>query len=318
MSQDPNEPKPPIEDTAETTDQAQTVAQEVPEELREDLPEDTEPDAVVLVDDATGPSPWARLGAEAFGTFFLVLAGTTLAIGLLGSNPLATALAFGIAVMVGVAIFGRVSGAHFNPAVTLGLALAGRTSWKDVLPYWLAQLVGGAAGAGILFLVLGTWPALTESYGTTARALISYASNGFGDHSPLATPASGVAGFSLAGALVIEVVVTAIFVSVVLGATRPAAKRSLAPATIGLALAVLILVAMPVTNGSLNPARSTATAIFSESWALGQLWVFWVAPLVGAAVVGLLYRAFVAPAEVTDLDLLEEEEEEILLEETTG
>lgn len=314
MSQDPNEPTPPTDD-AEVQDQEQdeTTDDGFPEELREELPEDTELDAIVVVDDRTGPSPWARLGAEAFGTLFLVLAGTTLAIGLLGSNPLATALAFGIAVMVGVAVFGQVSGAHFNPAVTLGLAFAGRIAWKDVLPYWLAQLVGGAAGAGVLFLVLGTWPALTESYGTTARALISYASNGFGDHSPLATPASGVSGFTLAGALVIEVVVTAIFVTVVLAATRPAAKRSLAPATIGLALAVLILVAMPVTNGSLNPARSTATAIFSESWALGQLWVFWVAPLVGAAVVGLLYRAFVAPAEVIDLDLVEEE---ILLENT--
>jgi aquaporin Z len=256
-----------------------------------------------------GPGLVSRLAAEAFGTLFLVIAtlGTALYANVtgLGGGPLATALAAGLALLAGAVAVGYVSGGHFNPAVTLGAAIAGRTSFKDVLPYWLAQLVGAIAAAGVLFVTLASFPTLAEQ----ARTYFSSVANGYEIHSPIGAQVQGQ-GFSLLGALLIELVMTAIFVGVVLGSTDRRSTNSLAPAAIGFAFVVGLLVTIPITNGSLNPARSTAAAVFSESWALGQLWIFWVAPLVGAALAGLLYRAF--GAEPVQDDLLGEDDVVVL------
>ncbi|MDM7854223.1 MIP family channel protein [Cellulomonas alba] len=278
-------------------------------------PQDDEADAY-YVPAGTGvvatPSLIARLGAEAFGAFFLVLAGVGVAlyasVGSLGGGTLAVGLAFGLAVLAGIAAVGHVSGGHFNPAVTLGAALGGRTPWRDVLPYWLAQVIGGAVGAAVLFVAIPKTlpPLISQKEGDTARDFFDGVSNGFGPHSPLHTASSGATSFPLVTALLVEVVVTAIFVGVILGVTDRRASKGQAPVAIGLALAILILVAIPVTNASLNPARSTATAIFANTWALKQLWLFWVAPLVGGAIAGLVYRAFAA--EPVEDNLLEEDD----------
>lgn len=256
-----------------------------------------------------GPGLGSRLAAEAFGTLFLVIAGLGTAlyanIAGLGGGPLATALAFGFALLAGAVAVGYVSGGHFNPAVTLGAAIAGRTSWKDVLPYWLAQLVGGVAASAVLYVTLSSFPTLAEN----AREFFSSVANGYGTHSPIGAQVQGE-GFTLLGALLIEVVITAIFVGVILGSTDRRSTNSLAPAAIGVAFVVGLLVTIPMTNGGLNPARSTAAAVFSESWALGQLWLFWVAPLLGAALAGLLYRAF--GAEPVQDDLLGEDDVVVL------
>lgn len=281
---------------------------------------DTDEDVVVEELDAyvvpagtvvvTGPSLVARLGAEAFGTFALVLVGLGIALyaDLSRVGTLAVGLGFGLAVLAGIIAVGHVSGGHFNPAVTLGAAIGGRTAWKDVLPYWLAQLVGGILAAAILFITIPkTLPsAITQVEGTTARNFFTNLANGYGEHSPLATASSGAVEFSLVVGLLVEIVVTAVFVGIILGATDRRSANVQAPFAIGLALAVLIFVAMPVTNASLNPARSSAAAIFADSWALSQLWLFWVAPLVGAALAGLIYRAFAA--EPVEDNLLEEDD----------
>ena len=259
----------------------------------------------------TGPSLVARLGAEAFGTFTLVLVGLGIALystvsGLGGT--LGVALGFGIAVLAGIIAVGHVSGGHFNPAVTLGAAIGGRTAWKDVLPYWLAQLVGGILAAAILFITIpAALPGLlNQGAEASSKSFFSSVSNGYAEHSPLSVASQGQVEFSLVIALLVEIVVTAVFVGIILGATDRRSANVQAPFAIGLALAVLILVAIPVTNASLNPARSTASAIFSDSWALSQLWLFWVAPLVGAALAGLIYRAFAA--EPVEDNLLEEDD----------
>jgi aquaporin Z len=264
---------------------------------------------------ASGPSLLAKLAAEAFGTFFLVLAGLGAALysnlGSLGGGTLGVALAFGIAVLAGIATVGHISGGHFNPAITFGAALGGRTPWRDLVPYWLAQLVGGTVAAAVLFVAIPH--DLSTALGhKNVQQTFSNVANGYGAHSPLAIAvAQGTSGqshaqFPLVTALLVEVIVTAILVGVVLGVTDRRARRVQAPFAIGLALTALILVALPVTNASLNPARSTAAAIFSQSWALKQLWLFWVAPLVGGAIAGLVYRAF-AVAPVKD-NLLEEDD----------
>jgi aquaporin Z len=241
----------------------------------------------------------ARLGAEAFGTFFLVLAGLGVALyaGItgLGGGPLAVALAFGIAVMASAIAVGHISGGHFNPAVTFGAAIAGRMSWRDVLPYWLAQLIGGALASSVLYVVLASLPAMAGN----ERKFFSGAANGFGTHSPAASAQS--AGFGLLGALLIELVVTAVFVGVILGATDRRSAYIQAPFAIGLTFGVGILIAIPITNAGLNPARATAAAIYSDGWAFGQLWLFWVAPLAGAALAALVYRAFAAEPVRDDL-----------------
>ena len=245
------------------------------------------------------PGLLARLGAEAFGTFFLVLVGVGIALYSSFSNVgggLGTALGFGVAVLAAIVAVGHVSGGHFNPAVTLGACLAGRTSFRDLLPYWLAQVVGGALGAAVLFLTIPSQlPALlSQGAPASVRSFFSATANGYGPHSPLATLSGGGAEFGLVSALLIEVVGTAVFVGVILGATDRRANKAHVPFAVGLTLTVVLMLATPVTNGSINPARSLAAAIFSESWALEQVWLFWVAPLLGAAIAALVYRAFAA------------------------
>ena len=278
-----------------------------------------EDDAAGFPDDAfgsaltvtTGPTLMAKLGAEAFGTFILVLisvgAAIFAALGAVGGGALGIALATAIAIAGAAGAVGHISGGHFNPALTLGSAISGRTPWADVLPYWVSQLIGGAAASAILFVTISGVPAL----GDNVRTFFSTAANGFGDHSPLA--AAGVeGGFTLAAALIIELVATAILVAIVLGVTHSRARNSIAPLTMGLTYGALLLVTLPVTNGSLNPARSFAAALFSESWAFGQLWLFWVAPLAGAGIAALIYRLVaVNPADAAVVDVYDFEYDEL-------
>lgn len=249
------------------------------------------------------PSLLARLGAEVFGTFFLVLAiiGVALYTFVSQQNALAVALAGGLALLAGAAAVGNVSGGHFNPAVTLGAAIGGRTAWRDVLPYWVAQLVGALlAGLVLLATVPNSLPALVGQEGR--GGLFVSTANGYGDFSSLSTASQGGTEFGLLAALLIETIATAVFVGVILGVTDKRATVQYAPVVIGLTLTALILVAVPVTNASLNPARSMASAVFAgdgDLWT--QQWVFWVAPLLGAAIAGLFYRAFAFAPKQDDL-----------------
>lgn len=221
----------------------------------------------------------SRLIAEVFGTFVLVFAviGTAL---FASSNTgyLGVALAVGLAVMGSAYAVGHISGGHFNPAVTLGAAVAGRMLWKDVLPYFAAQIVGGILASSLLFGIAagasGNFLANAQKGG--------FASNGFGAHSP--------EGFNLISVILVEVILTAVFLWVILGVTAPNSTTvGFAPLAIGLTLTVIHLVAIPVSNASVNPARSIATAIYGGGDALGQLWVFILAPLVGAAIAGFTW-----------------------------
>lgn len=221
----------------------------------------------------------ARLGAECIGTFWLVFGGCGSAVLAaafpeLGIGFLGVALAFGLSVVTMAYAVGHVSGGHFNPAVTFGLYAAGRIPVGDVLPYWAAQVVGAGAAAAVLFVVASGQPAFTLADG--------FAANGFGAHSP--------GGYSMTAALVVEIVLTAVFVAVILGATSPGAPKGFAPLAIGLTLTLIHLVSIPVTNTSVNPARSTSQALFVGGWATAQLWLFWAAPLAGALVAGLVHR----------------------------
>lgn len=270
----------------------------------DDLLEDWEEDAT-----SSGPGWPALLAAEAFGTFVLVLAGVGVAVyaGLsgIGGGPLAVALAFGLALAVAITAVGRVSGGHFNPAVTLGAVLAGRTPLVRLLPYWVAQVVGGLGGALVAFVAVPTaLPTAVNGSSTSVRTYFSAVSNGYdtsatATHSPLGRVASQVMT-GPASAFLVESVLTAVFVGVILAVTHRRANPQLAPFAIGGTLAVLILVALPLTNAGLNPARSLATAVLSEHWALSQVWLFWVAPLVGALVAGLIGRLFQAQAVVPE------------------
>jgi len=232
--------------------------------------------------DAPAPAPGlaAALGIELFGTFVLVLVGVGVGMYATVTNvgPLGGALAFGLTLMVLVAAFGRVSGGHFNPAVTLGAALAGRSRWTALVPYWLAQVVGGALATLVLYVVASSNPQITSE---TSRQLFSAAANTFGSGSSLQ--------FGILGALLLETVATGVFVAVVLAVTDREAPPTLAAPAIGLALGVGLLLLVPVTGGSMNPARSLAAAIFAGSGALGQVWLFWLAPLLGAAIAGLVH-----------------------------
>ena len=180
----------------------------------------------------------------------------------------------GLTVLTGAYAFGHVSGAHFNPAVTLGLFSAGRFPAKDIAPYVAAQLIGGVVAAAVLYAIAGGAPNFDAAAG--------FASNGYGEHSPQ--------GYSLQAGLVCEIVLTFMFLIVILGATSERAPKGFAPIAIGLALTLIHLISIPVTNTSVNPARSEGVAIFQGGWALQQLWLFWVAPLVGAALAGALQR----------------------------
>jgi aquaporin Z len=228
-----------------------------------------------------------KLLAEAIGTFWLVLGGCGSAVFAaaypeLGIGFLGVALAFGLTVLSMAAAIGHISGCHLNPAVTAGLVASGRVPAKDLLPYWAAQIVGGLAGAGILYLVASGLP----GFDVVASG---FASNGYGDHSPAASLGGG--GYTWQSCFIIEAVLTAVFLFVIHGVTDKKAGSVIAPIAIGLCLTLIHLVAIPVTNTSVNPARSTATAVFVGGWALQQLWLFWVAPLVGGIVGGLVYRS---------------------------
>lgn len=220
-----------------------------------------------------------KLMAEFIGTFWLVLGGCgaavlAAAVPNVGIGYAGVALAFGLTVLTGAYAFGNISGAHFNPAVTFGLFMGGRFSGRTVIPYWAAQLTGGMFAATVLYFIASGAPGFDASAG--------FASNGYGDHSPQ--------HFSLAAGLLSEVVMTFMFLIVILGATSEPAPVGFAPLAIGLALTLVHLISIPVTNTSVNPARSTAVAVFQGSWALQQLWAFWVAPLIGAGLAGIVHR----------------------------
>ncbi|MCH9709501.1 MAG: aquaporin Z [Actinomycetia bacterium] len=229
------------------------------------------------------PSMLHRVAAELFGTFWLVLGGCGSAVFAasfvsadaisLGIGFLGVALAFGLTVLTAVYAFGNVSGGHFNPAVTLGAAIAGRVEWKALVPYWGAQVLGGLLGGLTIFVIAKGRPGFD--------AVGNMAANGFGEHSP--------AGFSLWSVIIAEVVLTAVFLWVILGATEDRAPKGFAGLAIGLCLTLIHLVSIPISNTSVNPARSTGVAFFNAAGAPGQLWVFWLAPLIGAAIAGLLY-----------------------------
>jgi aquaporin Z len=266
-------------------------------------PQQAELDPDVFDQPAPEPSLLPRVAAELLGTFVLVTAIiVTAAFGSIAaaSTPLHIALAGGLALTAMVAAFGSVSGAHLNPAVSLGAAVAGRLSWGDLVPYIVAQTLGAVGAGGLLMLL--TPAALPAALGMSdSRGFVSGTANGFGDHSPIATISGGQVTFSTAQALVLEAVATAILVGVVLAVTRR--PNPSAPIAIGATLTVTILIAAQFTNAAINPARATGTALFSEPWAVQQLWLFWVAPLLGGVIAGLialLIQRSAVPAEDWD------------------
>jgi aquaporin Z len=223
-----------------------------------------------------------KLSAEFFGTFWLVFGGCGSAVLAaafpeLGIGFAGVALAFGLTVLTMAYAVGGISGGHFNPAVSLGLAVAGRFSWSALLPYWAAQVVGAIVAGGAL---------MTIASGTGDFAAGGFASNGFGALSP--------GGYSMTAALLVEIILTAGFLVVILGSTSVRAPAGFAPIAIGLALTLIHLVSIPVTNTSVNPARSTGVALFAETAALSQLWLFWVAPLAGGVIGAAIWRYLLA------------------------
>lgn len=223
------------------------------------------------------------LSAEAFGTFWLVLGGcgsAVLAAGFpdIGIGLLGVSLAFGLTVLTMAYAVGGISGGHFNPAVSLGLALAGRFDMGKLIPYWAAQVVGAVAAAAVLYGIL--------SGKADFAGVGGFASNGYGAASP--------GGVGLTSALLIEVVMTGFFLIVILGATAKGSAAGFAPIAIGLCLTLIHLVSIPVTNTSVNPARSTGVALFADGPALAQLWLFWLAPLAGAALGAVIWRVVLA------------------------
>jgi aquaporin Z len=223
-----------------------------------------------------------RLAAEFIGTFWLVLGGcgsavfaakfmsgdTSVGIGFLGVS-----LAFGLTVLTGVYAFGTISGGHFNPAVTLGAALAHRVEWKALPSYWIAQVVGGFVAGAVIYVIA------SGQDGWTAAG--NMAANGYGDHSP--------GDYSMVAVLIAEVVLTGLFMLVILGSTDDRAPKGFAGLSIGLTLTLIHLISIPISNTSVNPARSTAVAFFNGDGAPAQLWLFWLAPLLGAAIAGIAY-----------------------------
>jgi aquaporin Z len=220
-----------------------------------------------------------KYGAEFFGTFWLVLGGCGSAVLAaaypgLGIGLLGVSLAFGLTVLTMAFAIGHISGCHLNPAVSVGLWAGGRFPGKDLLPYVVAQVLGAIAAGGVLFVIASGKSGFDVAGG--------FAANGFGDHSP--------GGYSFLAAIVCEVVMTAMFLIVILGATDKRAPQGLAPVAIGLCLTLIHLISIPVTNTSVNPARSTGVAVFVGGWAVAQLWLFWVAPIVGAVLGATIYR----------------------------
>lgn len=227
-----------------------------------------------------------RLVAEFIGTFWLVLGGcgtAVLAAGFphTGVGFVGVALAFGLTLLTMAYAIGHISGCHINPAVTFGLCAGGRFPASEVVPYVIVQVLGGIAAAGILYVIASGAEGFSLSAG--------FAANGYGAHSP--------GGYSLVSSLVCEVVMTLIFLFVIMGATDKRVPAGFAPIPIGLVLTLIHLISIPVTNTSVNPARSTGPAVFVGGWALAQLWLFWLAPIVGGVLGGLLYRSLTAEAE---------------------
>ncbi len=236
-----------------------------------------------------------RLMAEFFGTFWLVFGGCgtavlSAAVPTLGVGYAGVALAFGLTVLTGVYALGPISGGHFNPAITLGLFTGGRFPGRDVLPYMIVQVVGAIFAAAILYAI-----ATGKAGFTTANG---FAANGYGIHSP--------GGYTLLACMICELVLSFAFVMVVMGATDARAPAGFAGIAIGLALTLIHLISIPVTNTSVNPARSTGPALFAGAWALGQLWLFWIAPLIGGAVAGWLYSALFGEPVVVSTTIIEE------------
>ncbi len=220
-----------------------------------------------------------RLAAEFLGTLWLVLGGCGAAVlaakfPQVGIGLVGVALAFGLTVLTMAFAIGHISGCHLNPAVSLGLLVGGRFKGSELLPYWIAQVLGAVAGAGILYLIASGASGFDVGGG--------FAANGYGEHSP--------GGYSLHAAVLCELVMTFMFLIIILGATDARAPKGFAPIAIGLGLTLIHLISIPVTNTSVNPARSTGPALFVGGWAVQQLWLFWLAPLVGAALAGVVYR----------------------------
>ncbi|MGD9864257.1 MAG: aquaporin Z [Pseudodonghicola sp.] len=221
-----------------------------------------------------------QLAAEFFGTFWLVFGGCGSAVFAaafpeLGIGFAGVALAFGLTVLTMAYAVGGISGGHFNPAVSVGLTVAGRFPATRLLPYIIVQVLGAIAAAALLYVIAS---------GKAGAELGGFAANGYGEHSP--------GGYSLLSAALIEALLTGFFILIILGATHGRAPTGFAPIAIGLALTLIHLISIPVTNTSVNPARSTSQAIFAGDWALGQLWLFWAAPIVGAILGALIWKAF--------------------------
>jgi len=221
-----------------------------------------------------------RLAAEFIGTFWLVLGGCgsavlSAAFPDVGIGLLGVSLAFGLTVLTMAYAIGHVSGCHLNPAVSVGLMVGGRFKSSELVPYVIAQVLGAVVAAGVLYLIASGKAGFDLAGGL--------ASNGFAEHSP--------GGYSLVSGFVTEVVMTFMFLMIILGATDSRAPAGFAPIAIGLGLTLIHLISIPVTNTSVNPARSTGPAVFVGGWALAQLWMFWVAPIIGAALAGITYRA---------------------------
>lgn len=220
-----------------------------------------------------------KLAAEFFGTFWLVFGGCGSAVLAaaypeLGIGFVGVSLAFGLTVLTMAYTVGGISGGHFNPAVSLGLAIGGRFQFKDMLGYWVAQVVGGIAGAAVLYLIAS---------GKADFAAGGFASNGYGDLSP--------GKYTMMSVLIMEVVMTAFFLIIILGSTASTAPAGFAPIAIGLGLTLIHLVSIPVSNTSVNPARSLAAAVFAQNGAISQVWLFWVAPLAGAALGAFIWKS---------------------------
>ncbi|MGR3972240.1 aquaporin Z [Shewanella sp. 1180_01] len=222
-----------------------------------------------------------KMAAEFLGTLWLVLGGCGSAVLAaafpeVGIGLLGVALAFGLTVLTMAFAIGHISGCHLNPAVSFGLWAGGRFPASELLPYTIAQVAGGIAGAGILYLIASGQEGFSLAGG--------FASNGFGEHSP--------GGYSMLSVMICEIVMTLFFLIIILGATDERAPKGFAPIAIGLGLTLIHLISIPVSNTSVNPARSTGPALFVGDWAISQLWLFWVAPIVGAILAGFIYRYF--------------------------
>jgi aquaporin Z len=248
-----------------------------------------------------------KLFAEFLGTFWLVFGGcgsAVLAAKFLSTDPtpvnmgigfVGVSFAFGLTVLTMAYAIGHISGCHLNPAVSIGLCVGKRFAASDLVPYIIAQVIGGIAGAGVLYLIASGKAGFNLADG--------FAANGYGEHSP--------GGYGMASAFVAEVVLTFVFLMIILGATDKRAPHGFAPVAIGLGLTLIHLIGIPVTNLSVNPARSTGPALFVGGWALAQLWLFWVAPIIGAALAGTTYQALFAREEIDEQAVVRAESRDV-------